>query len=817
VTKRLVGKIAIEGINYENDILYSYIVSDELSEAFQIGKRVIVGFGRSNSKRRGLVLELSIEKSEDTKGLKSISAIIDDSPVISPEMVKVIKWMKDHYFCSYYEAFKLTFPEKIGRSFKGVKCSVNPDACTEVLSDEERNFFNRIAEEFSEDFSLEDLKKLKIKNFNKLIDLLTEKKVILQNFEIKNAARKKMVKLFKLSKNTNYSVLRLSEKQFKVCNFLEKHKEASKSEICGSLKITDSVIKSLLKKKIIIEFEADKIQENHVKFSDTLFKAALSPEQEKVFGTLLNECTKGEPIISLLHGVTGSGKTQVILKLIDYILKINKNAIFLVPEIALTLQFINLFTSRYKEKVAVIHSGISNSQKIESWEKIKNGEIKVVIGARSAVFAPFENLGIIVIDEEHEFTYKSEFSPRFDAREIAKYRCAYNKCLLVLSSATPSVESYYLAQQGKYVLCPLEQRYGNLSLPEVKIIDMNGRYSYDGELLFSEELLEAIREEIFKGKQVIILINRRGFNTFVKCTNCGEIQMCPYCSVSLSFHKSNNRLLCHYCGYSKNFSERCISCGEGRLLYLGFGTQKAEFQLKSLIPEAKVLRLDSDTKAKDENSKKEIIKSFEEGQYNVLIGTQMISKGFNFPKVSLTGILMIDQYLYSNDFKGSEKAFSLITQTVGRAGRKEAGGKAIIQTFTPESETLKLAASQDYKRFFAEELAMRRLMLNPPFADICVIMFRGKNEDIVYDVCCKFFVKLQKLVKSSYSELPLRILRPTPATIKKIAGDYRYKIVLKCKNTKKFRDMINNLLIDKSDFQTKRVTIIVDINPISIL
>ncbi len=817
MAEKLVGKIAIEGINYENDILYSYVVSNELSEAFKIGKRVIVGFGRSNFKRRGLVLELSMEKNEDTKNLKGISAIIDDSPVISPEMVKIIKWIKDHYFCSYYEAFKLTFPEKIGKSFKGIKCSVNPDVCIETLSDEERNFINQVTTTLGNNFFLEDLKKLKIKNFSKFIDLLTKKKVIIQNFEIKNVARKKIVKLFKLSKDIDYSAFRLSEKQFRVCDFLEKHKEASKQEICSSLKITDFVIKSLLKKKIIIEFEVDKVQESHLETNDAPFDATLSPEQERAFRTLLKECKKGEPITSLLHGVTGSGKTQVILKLMDYILKINKNAIFLVPEIALTLQFINLFTSRYKEKVAVIHSGISNSQKIESWEKIKNGEVKVVIGARSAVFAPFENLGIIVIDEEHEFTYKSEFSPRFDAREVAKYRCAYHKCLLVLSSATPSIESYYLAQQGKYVLCPLEQRYGNLSLPEVKIVDMNGRYSYEGELLFSKELLEAIKEEIFKGKQVIILINRRGFNTFVKCTTCGEVQMCPYCSVSLSFHKSNNRLLCHYCGYSKDFSERCISCGEGRLLYLGFGTQKAEFQLKNLVPEAKVLRLDSDTKSKDENSKKEIIKSFEEGLYNVLIGTQMISKGFNFPKVSLVGILMIDQYLYSNDFKGSEKAFSLITQTVGRAGRKEAGGKAIIQTFTPESETLQLAASQDYKRFFAEELTMRRLMLNPPFADVCVIMFRGKNEDIVYDSCCKFFVRLQGLVKSSYSGLPLRILRPTPAMIKKVAGDYRYKIVLKCKNNKKFRDMINNLLTDKSSFQTKRVSIIVDINPISIL
>ena len=387
--------------------------------------------------------------------------------------------------------------------------------------------------------------------------------------------------------------------------------------------------------------------------------------------------------------------------------------------------------------------------------------------------------------------------------------------MMILSSATPSLESYFMAKSGKYHLFNLKSRYKNLSLPQTQIVDVSGRFNSEGQVLFSSELTLAIEKAIQNGNQAIILLNRRGFNTFVKCQNCGEVQMCPHCSVSLNYHKSDEKLLCHYCGYSRSMLEKCLFCGEKKLSYMGFGTQRAESQLQDILPDARILRLDSDTKLSD---KQEIIKDFENGKYDVLIGTQMISKGFNFPKVTLVGILMADQYLYSGDFRGSEKTFSLITQTIGRAGRYSPGGKAIIQTFSPENSVLNFAASQNYEAFYEEEIAFRKLMLTPPFADICLISFKALNKILAFDACKIFFEKLVLLSKEKYSDLPLRIFPPAGASIEKVANHYRFKIVIKCRNTKRFRSMINEVLMSfKPLGKFKNVSIIADVNPLAIL
>ena len=354
-----------------------------------------------------------------------------------------------------------------------------------------------------------------------------------------------------------------------------------------------------------------------------------------------------------------------------------------------------------------------------------------------------------------------------------------------------------------------------MSLPQTQIVDISGRFSSEGQVLFSSELIDAVEKTIKNENQAIILLNRRGFNTFVKCQACGEVQMCPHCSVSLNYHKSDEKLLCHYCGYSRSMLEKCLFCGEKKLSYLGFGTQRAEFQLQEILPEARILRLDSDTKLSD---KQEIIKDFENGKYDVLIGTQMISKGFNFPNVTLVGILMADQYLYSGDFRGSEKTFSLITQTIGRAGRYAPGGKAIIQTFSPENSVLNFAANQDYEAFYEEEIALRKLMLTPPFADICLVSFKAVSKNLAFDACKIFFEKLVLLSKEKYSDLPLRIFPPASASIEKVANHYRFKIIIKCRSTKRFRSMINEAMMSfKPLKEFKNVSIIADINPLAIL
>lgn len=817
VIRSLIVEVAIENLKIENDVLYSYAVSEYLLKDIKKGQSIVVPFGKNNSKRQGVIFNVILDGNE--QNLKNIFAVLDEVPLLSDEMLELVKWIKSRYFCTYYEAVKLILPKSVGGNIKDIVYNLSPNFDFENISKEEKIFLSNVLQKNDNCFSLEKIRKLKIKNHSKTVDSLLSKNVITEKIILSDSKKPRKNKFLKLSSGIKMNNCKLTEKQLKLYNFLKDKEAVSKKEIRYCLGISDSVIKTLVKNGIIEEIEFD--NNHNFEFSTESSKSnniILSNEQNEIYKKMISEYQKEKYCVSLIHGVTGSGKTQIILKLIDYVLSIDKSIIFLVPEIALTLQFVNIFKLRYGEKVAVIHSGISDSKKAETWEKIKSREIKIVLGARSAIFAPFDDLGLIVMDEEHESSYKSESSPRFDSKKIARFRCNYNSCMLIFSSATPSIETYYMAKQGKYFLYELNNRYGNAVLPRVEIVDMNNRYNKEGELLFSDELIENLQECLSNKKQAVILLNRRGFNTFVKCLDCGEVQMCPYCSVSLNYHKANNRLMCHYCGYSMDFLDKCISCKNGKLIYMGFGTQRAEIQLQELIPNARILRMDSDTKDIKKISQEDIIKNFEKGSHDILIGTQMISKGFNFPNVTLVGILMVDQYLYSSDFRSYEKAFSLLTQTIGRAGRTNFKGKAIIQTFTPESEIIKLAALQDYKSFFETEIKMRKLMLNPPFSDICTVIFRGKNENTVYECCLNYFNNIKNIAREKYSSIPLRIFSPTSATIKKVADNYRYKIIIKCRNSNHFRDMIRevNLKI-RSNSKFRNVSVIVDINPVSIL
>ena len=796
--------IAISKINYLNDVLYSYKIPEGISENLQPGQRVVVPFGKSNFKRQGMVMEIS-NIAENKANLKSVCSVLDDAPVVSEEMLGIIKWIKESCFCTYYDAINAVVPKEIGGKIKGVRYFL-AEHC-ENLSEEEKKFLEEISS--LDFFCSNDLKNLKIKNYTRILNALIQKGVIAEKINVSKSTKEKKPDLLAVNPEFSAGNKKLSKKQAEVFEFLKGKSPMSIKEICKLTGSSRSVLNSLAEKNAVL-----RIPENAVEYSENQ-ETKLNPEQENVFEKMLELHKKREFSVSLLHGVTGSGKTHVILKLIDEVLASGKSVIFLVPEIALTMQFIEIFSSRYKEKLAVVHSGVAGSQRVKAWERIKNGEVSIVIGARSAIFVPFESLGLVVIDEEHEFTYKSESAPRFDARQVAKCRCKFHGCMMILSSATPSLESYYMAKTGKYNLFKLKNRYKNLSLPQTQIVDISGKFSSEGQVLFSSELIDAVEKTIKNGNQAIILLNRRGFNTFVKCQACGEVQMCPHCSVSLNYHKSDEKLLCHYCGYSRSMLEKCLFCGEKKLSYLGFGTQRAEFQLQELLPEARILRLDSDTKMSD---KQEIIKDFENGEYDVLIGTQMISKGFNFPNVTLVGILMADQYLYSGDFRGSEKTFSLITQTIGRAGRYAPGGKAIIQTFSPENSVLNFAANQDYEAFYEEEIALRKLMLTPPFADICLVSFKAVSKNLAFDACKIFFEKLVLLSKEKYSDLPLRIFPPASASIEKVANHYRFKIIIKCRSTRRFRSMINEAMMSfKPLKEFKNVSIIADINPLTIL
>jgi len=814
----LIAKVAIKKINLKSDKLYSYLVPEELRKSVEVGKRVVVPFGKNNKKRQGLIFELSQE--DALNNIKNIYAVLDDVLHISNEFLDLIKWIKENYFCSFYDAVRLVLPEALKGNFKDIKYTFNSKIFNENLENEEKEFLIRVSGLKHNYFYLKDLEKLCIDNSFAILEKLLSKGLISEKLTISNARRKKIDKLLSLSPNKKLDKLKLSKKQKEVYDFLSVHNEKiTLKNLQNITGISNAVIKALIKKGIIFEIDQMSNDEqpiyNSLNDRSSFESTILSKDQKCILESIINDYEEKKHCVSLIHGVTGSGKTQILLKLIDYVIKLDKSAIFLVPEIALTTQFTEIFKSKYKEKIALIHSKISDIEKAETWNKAKNGEVKVILGARSAVFAPLANLGIIIIDEEHESAYKSENSPRIDAREVAKYRCKYNNCMLILSSATPSLESYYNALKGKYDLYTLKSRYSGSQLPKVEIVDMNGEIGFKLGFPFSNKLVKSLKEVLSRKEQSIILVNRRGYNTFVKCKDCGEVQRCPYCSVSLIYHKVSGKLICHYCGYLRNFSDDCEICGKGKLLYLGFGTQKVESQLSEFLPEARILRMDSDLVSTRQFSREKALKSFENGGYDILIGTQMVSKGFNFSKVTLVGILMADQSLYESDFRSYEKTFSLVTQTIGRAGRGSIPGNAIIQTFTPESHVLRLAAAQNYGEFFRNEIKFRKLMLNPPFVDICVIILTGKNEEKVRETSTQFFESLKLIARDRYNDLPLRILPPASALIKKISNKYRYKIVIKCRNNKRFRDMIRELIYN---FKISGViSVSVDINPTTIL
>ena len=515
----------------------------------------------------------------------------------------------------------------------------------------------------------------------------------------------------------------------------------------------------------------------------------------------------------LLFGVTGSGKTQVYLKLIDETLDKGRDVIVMVPEIALTPQALAIFHKRYGKRVAVFHSGLSLGERNDEYKRADRGEAKIVIGTRSAVFAPLHNLGLIIMDEEQENTYKSERTPRYNAKDVSRFRANYNKALFLMTSATPSVESYSNALLGRYTLCELTERYGDSVLPEVVTVDMKTEMKLGNKSPISSQLKSLISENLDNNKQVILLINRRGYNTFIACNECGHILTCPNCSISLTYHSFNNRLQCHYCGFSKRLDNICPECGSDSVRYSGFGTQRIEDELKNLFPNARILRMDADTTTVKFSHQK-LLNSFADGEYDILIGTQMVAKGLDFDNVTLVGVVNADNSLYNESYTAGEKSFDLITQVVGRAGRRGIKGKAVVQTINPFNETIEFAAHQDYKAFYNNEIKMRKLMIYPPYCDIFSVSFSGENENTVALCAKQFFDYMVELNKAEYKDVKLFALGPTQAKISKINNNYRYKLTLKTKNTKSSRAMITEILKKMYKIKEyKTVSITVDINP----
>lgn len=808
IGKTVVG-VAIENTTYSFDKIFDYSVPDELTSSVQRGRRVLVPFGSGNRKRQGMIM---YRRESDTDGLKSVLSVLDKSPVLTPEMLRLAEFMKRRYFCTYYDAIRTMLPAGINYNITTLYQAVK-GVDTEQLSDSELQTYNYVL-----------ARKNPVKKETVLADLGLEE-AVLQSLCGKGFLRKTdeafrkigdaVLKMVAVNDDADLSSVKLSPKQNSVLETLMTAGAASVKELCYYTGVTPSVVDNLVKKNLAFYYEDEvfrSVENNSYSENKPL---VLTDEQNSAFENILSDYRSGEAKVSLLYGITGSGKTSVFLKLIEQVVSDGRDVIVMVPEIALTPQFIGIFKAKFGDDVAVFHSGLSLGERLDEYKRVLRGMARIAVGTRSAVFAPFKNLGMIIIDEEQEHTYKSESSPRYHAREIAKFRVNENKAVLLLSSATPDIESFYNAKKGVYSLNILRNRYGKAILPEVRIVDMNDELAEGNTTGFSRELATLLEENLNHNRQSILLLNRRGHNTFALCSNCRETISCPNCSISLTYHSANNKLMCHYCGYSMNYKGECPTCHNHSIRFGGSGTQKIEQELSELFPQARVLRLDADSTMR-KSSHERLISAFSRGDYDILIGTQMVAKGLNFPNVTLVGVLNPDSMLYADDYRSYERTFSLLTQVVGRSGRGESKGVAVIQTFTPENNVISMAASQDFEKFYNNEIVIRKAMLYPPFAEICMVGFVSDNHAAVIRSSKSFMNDLVSRAKAQYSDIPLRLLGPSPAAIAKISNKYRYKIIIKCRNDKRFRSLLSQTLLQyNSNKENKNTTVYIDMNALS--
>ena len=830
--------VAVENTAFHFDKPYDYLIPESVSEYAKPGCRVMVSFGKG-SVRQGMII--SVHRVADKKGLKTISELLDREPVLTKELVELAVSMKDRCFCTLFDACKTMLPAGLSlritysytlsdfavRSFDGAASAEKAAQCSDTaaaenavqlfdeaaLTDTERQIIALLRQRKAPVRQDRILRSLGLAEDALLVKLY--KKGILARTEVtKKRLQDASVKMVRIK---NDDSRKYTDAQRAVLDVLRTVGDAAKKEICYFTGVSGAVVDNLVKRGVCEYYDAPPPAPEPEPVTEKPVELVLTDRQNEVYNELLEKYESGKPSVSLLYGITGSGKTSVFMKLIDRANEENRGVICMVPEIALTPQLLAKFNARYGGRVAVFHSGLSLSKRLEEWKKVRSGQANIAVGTRSAVFAPLENTGLIVIDEEQEYSYKSSSSPRYHARELAKLRCMSNNCLLLLSSATPSVESYHFAKTGRYSLHTLESRYGNAKLPQVRTVDMNREKQSGNTSDFSSELLEAIEENLKDGKQSIILLNRRGHNTFVSCRLCSEVISCPSCSISLTYHSANDRLMCHYCGYSIPAPTSCPKCGYDKLRYSGAGTQKAEQEIAEIFPEARILRLDTDSTMQRYSYEKKL-GAFRRGEYDIMLGTQMVAKGLDFENVTLVGVLSADLMLHSDDFRSYERAFSLLTQVVGRSGRGEYEGRALIQTYEPENPIIEMAADQDYVRFFENEEVMRRTMLYPPFSDICVVAFTGEDRQRTQEASVWFSEHLSELARLEYSELPMRVLGPAPAMILRVCGRYRYRLIIKFRNTRRFREMLSRLLCEfGKNASFSEISAYADIDPDNII
>ena len=783
-----VAFVALEGATMTFDKLYTYVIPPDLLSKTCSGQRVMVPFGRGNTKRQGIIIRVG---SADPKGLKSIYSLIDSNPILSEKMLEVCEFLKERTFCTYYDAVRALVPAGLTHKLNNYYSANKEFADVSLLSKDEKDIYLYLSN------NLEKSEGDIIKIFGvtpEFLKKMAEKEALLLSLETKQKIKDATQKYVALSKDFDLET-KLTPRQKEVVDLLVDAGAASVKEICYFTGVTTSVVDGLIKKGALLPFDKvvyRSVNKNTVPKPDEI---NLTEEQQKAFEGLKTLYESPDPKTALLYGVTGSGKTKVFLKLVDCAVAENKGVIVMVPEISLTPQLLSVFSSRYGDKISLFHSSLSLGQRMDEWKRIKEGKALIALGTRSAVFAPMENLGLVIMDEEQEHTYKSEQSPRFHARDVSAFRVKQSGGLLVLASATPAVETFTKAKSGKIFMFTLKNRYGNAVLPEVQTVDMTKEIKDGNKSIVSRELYNAVCETLDNGNQAILLLNRRGHNTYISCPSCGNVATCPNCSISLTYHSANNRMMCHYCGYSEPVSEKCPECGGEHIKFSGVGTQRAEEELETLFPNARILRLDADsTMAKD--SYANYLKDFGEGKYDILLGTQMVAKGLDFPNVTLVGVLGADNAMFSEDFRSFERTFSLLTQVVGRAGRGETAGKAIIQTADPNSDLIAKAQNQDYDSFYEDEILSRKLRIFPPYCDICVVSVRSVSRENAEKSINLIFEEFKKELTKN-DGVKVIILGPGPASIPRVNNRYRYRMIIKCKNNKEFRKILQNAVAVK--------------------
>ena len=811
----MIAQIAVSAATYAIDKPYSYLASPEME--LQPGSRVLVPFGRGNRQSEGVVLAVEPGSRE---GLKSVLEVLDEQPLIDDRMLRLAAFMRERYFCTFFEAIRAMLPA--GAWFR----SREKFSLTEDRSWKERTIRQPDARTILEHLDNlggeakgEELRTLipDEERRNAAVKYLLKKKWLHSHTDFLRTVADKTEQIVTLAASAEEAMEYAARRpksaamQRSVLELMCSIGQTSVKELCYFTGASPATVRRLAEKGYLELSERSVLRCSEIKPARLDGPLILNEEQSAAFSGLKDQMEREKPGTALLQGVTGSGKTSVYLKLIESCLARGKSAMLLVPEIGLTPQLLSILAAHFGQNVAVLHSSLAATERYDQWKRVRCGEAKVVVGTRSAVFAPCVDLGIIILDEEQEHTYKSENAPRYCAKEVAMWRGVKEKALVVLGSATPSVESMYRAKAGDYSLYTLSGRYNGRPLPQVQIVDMKEELKNGNDSPFSQSLLDAILDTWQGGKQSILLLNRRGASRALVCVDCGEAPECGRCSNRLTFHSANSRLMCHYCGHSQPAADRCPSCG-GPLKAVGLGTQRAQEILKERFPEMQVLRMDADTVSAS-NTHEAILSKFREEKVPVLIGTQMVAKGLDLPDVTLVGVLDADLSLYMDTYRAAETTFDMLTQVVGRAGRGESEGRAMVQTLVPEHKIIHLAAKQDYSGFYDLEIGLRRVMNAPPFADVAVFTFVGEDEGAVLRGAAVFRDSLGNwLSQQKLPEEPV-LLGPAPCPVMKINYNFRYRLTLRCHLDRNLRQLIGHLLRQfQKDKAHRGVSVFADVN-----